>query len=142
MWRSSKTALCYVLIALFCALFAWVYEHFSHGVWSFSMVFAFVYPLLLGALPALLLGVSPAGAGLWRAGIAALTVGSLLRGALEIYGTGHHLTWVYGALGAGLCAAGELHFIFDVLRVSRYNKAKGNLHAKEENIHAYPDDQP
>lgn len=110
MWPSSETlrrkALVYVLLSLFCALFAAVYEHFGHGVWSYYMAFASVIPLAGGALPALLLSdLSPVAAALWRAGLAAWTVGSLFCGALEIYGTSHALTVVYPALGALLCAA-------------------------------------
>lgn len=110
MWPSSdpfrRKAVAYVLISLLCALFAAVYEMFSHGVWSYSMVFAFAFPLAGGALPVLLLrDPSPAAAALWRAGLAAWTVGSIFRGALEIYGTTHALTLVYPAAGALLCAA-------------------------------------
>ena len=51
-----KTALVYLLLSLFCVLFGAVYELFSHGVYSFSMIYAFVFPLAGGALPFLLLG--------------------------------------------------------------------------------------
>ena len=99
-------ALNYVVLSLFCAVFAAVYEYFGHGVWSYHMVFAFLIPLAGGALPLLLLAeLSPAAAALWRAGLAAWTVGSLFRGALEIYGTSHALTIVYPILGASLCMA-------------------------------------
>ena len=87
------------------------------------MVFAFAYPLAGGALCSLLIGqANPAGAVSWRSGIAALTIGSLFRGALEIYGTTHRLAKVYIIAGAALCAIGAIQFMFDVLRVSRYNK--------------------
>ncbi|MBQ9197044.1 MAG: hypothetical protein IJ157_07345 [Clostridia bacterium] len=127
MWPSSdpvrRRAIWYTAAALFCALFAWVYEQFSHGVWSYAMVFAFAYPLSGGTLCCLLINRErPAGAALWRAGIATLTVGSLFRGALEIYGTSHRLTVVYPIAGTALCAAGAMYFLFDVLHVSRYNK--------------------
>lgn len=71
------------------------------------MVFAFAYPLAGGLMPVLAMKgpARPAVACLWRAGLAALTVGSLFRGALEIFGTGHPLTAVYVLLGVGLCAA-------------------------------------
>lgn len=110
MWPSSdpvrKKTLNYVILALFCAVFAAVYEYFGHGVWSYHMVFAFLIPLAGGALPLLLLAqLSPAAAALWRAGLAAWTVGSLYIGALEIYGTTHALTVVYPILGASLCMA-------------------------------------
>ena len=109
--------------AKFCALFAWIYEHYSHGVWSYPMVFAFIYPLAGGALCSLVIGkANPPGAVFWRSGIAALTVGSLFRGALEIYGTTHRLTALYTFAGIALCAVGAIQFVFDVLHVSGYNK--------------------
>ncbi len=102
-----RAALGYLLIAVFVALFGAVYEIFSHGVYSFFMLYAFAFPLVLGALPSLLLGLArrtvPAPArGLWRAAIAALTVGSLVSGALEIFGTQNPLTVIYWLLGAAL----------------------------------------
>ncbi len=132
--KPANAALIYVVAALACALFSAVYEHFSHGVWSYAMVYAFLYPLADGALPALLLGGRRcAGAGFWRAGVAALTVGSLFRGALEIYGTSHPLTVVYTILGAGLCGLGLIQFLFDSVRFSRYNKNTKDLRIKEGN---------
>ena len=104
-------------LSLFCALFAGIYERFSHGVWSFSMVFAFAWPLAGGALPALVMAVRrcpaprPAARWLWRAGLATLAVGSLFRGALEIYGTSNRLTAVYPIVGFSLCAAAALRHI-------------------------------
>lgn len=108
-----KKTLNYVALSLFCAVFAAVYEYFGHGVWSYPMVFAFLIPLTGGALPLLLRAeLTPAAAALWRAGLAAWTVGSLFRGTLEIYGTTHAWTIVYPILGAALCIAalaGQLH---------------------------------
>ena len=105
----SRTARNYVLIALGIALFGAVYEHFSFGVYSYYMIYAFAVPLVLGALPALLLACSkkpPAFAGaarkLWRDGIAVLTVGSLFTGVIEIYGTDSGWSLVYAVAGAAL----------------------------------------
>ena len=103
----------YLLSALLCALFGAVYELFSHGVWSCFMICAFAFPLLLGAIPFFLLrkrGKSFPGraADLIHAGVAALTVGSILQGALEIYGTSNPLTLAHWAVGGALTAAGWL----------------------------------
>ncbi|MBQ7455521.1 MAG: hypothetical protein IJS53_03685 [Clostridia bacterium] len=109
MWAFfEKTTRAYVFSALFCGVFALVYEAFGHGVWSFFMVFAWIFPLGFGALPLLMLRRCPPAPArwLWRAGIATLTVGSLLQGALEIYGTSHPLASVYPVAGVALCAAG------------------------------------
>lgn len=98
----------YLLSALGCAAFGAVYEVFSHGVWSGYMVYAFVFPLTLGTLPFLhtVMRRRPM-PGLWalrlhHAGVAALTVGSIMEGVLAIYGTTNRLTAVYWIVGTAL----------------------------------------
>ena len=97
---------------LFCVLFGAVYEAFSHGVYSYGMIYAFVFPLVLGVLPLLLISMlrgprpNRFANGAYHAGIAALTVGSLVSGALEIYGTTNLLTLVYWIAGAALVLLG------------------------------------
>ena len=94
-------------------LFSSVYEAFSHQVYSACMLYAFLFPLLGGLLPCLILSaVSPrfrpdgVSRRLHGAGIAALTAGSLFRGALEIYGTTSRLGAVYWIAGGLLVLAG------------------------------------
>ena len=103
----------YLLSAVLCALFGAVYELFSHEVWSCFMIGAFALPLLLGAIPFFLLRMRGKpfpgrAAELVHAGVAALTVGSILQGALEIYGTSNPLTAVYWAAGGALVSVGWL----------------------------------
>ena len=103
----------YLLSALGCAIFGEVYELFSHEVWSCFMIGAFALPLLLGAVPFFLMqkrGKPFPGraAELVHAGVAALTVGSILQGALEIYGTSNPLTAAYWVAGGTLTATGWL----------------------------------
>ena len=103
----------YLLSTVGCAIFGAVYELFSHEVWSCFMICAFAIPLLLGALPFFLLrmrGKPFPGktAELVHAGVAALTVGSILQGVLEIYGTSNPLTAVYWTAGGVLVSAGWL----------------------------------
>ena len=108
----AKAALAHLFAAALCALFGAVYECFSHGVYSYYMIYAFAVPLMLGALPLLLLAVfggpfpERRALWLWNAGIATLTVGCVFRGVLDIYGTTHRLTVVYPIVGVGLLAAG------------------------------------
>lgn len=109
--KGAKTAFIYLLIAVFCALFGGVYERFSHGVYSYDMLYAFAYPLVGGAVPFLALGLLGRWPGslariLYHCGIATLTVGSIIRGVLEIYGTTNALTVWYAAVGAALTFAG------------------------------------
>ncbi len=104
----SAGALRYLRAAALTALAGAVYEYFSFGVWSFFMVYAFAFPLLLGALPMARLArrgrseMPAAARSLLAAGIATLTVGSLMTGALEIYGTTNPLTLLYWPVGGAL----------------------------------------
>ena len=101
-----KTAYVYLLISLFCALFGAVYELFSHEVYSFYMIYAFVFPLVGGVLPFLLMAMgklfinsSAVSCNLYHAGIATLTIGSILTGIVEIYGTTNTLIRIYWMAG-------------------------------------------
>ena len=98
----------YWTFSLVTAVFGLVYEHFSHGVTSYYMLFAFLIPLSAGI--ARLLPIFRGRDGLfWSCGTLTLTVGSLLRGALDIYGTTSRLCGIYWILGGGFLtlAVGE-----------------------------------
>lgn len=96
-----RTSLIYIAVSAFTALFGAVYEHYSHGVVSLTMVFAFVPPLILGALTSLVLHFMPdfrvlgVSRQLWRLGVASLAVGMIFNGIIEIYGTDSPLTKYY-----------------------------------------------
>ena len=103
----------YVLAAVNVAVFSAIYEHFSFGVYSPFMIFAFVVPLLMGGLVFLLLGRALKKTGtsvpalvckFWHAAVATLTVGFLFRGVLDIYGTSSSLGAVYWIASAMLAA--------------------------------------
>ena len=107
----------YLAASVFCALFGAVYELFSHGVFSYWMIYAFFFPLLLGAIPSfLLLRRGKAFPGMAAAdcidgGIAWLTVGSIVQGVLESYGTTNPLVKAFWLIGAGLLLIGWLQAI-------------------------------
>ena len=107
-----KLLLIDLFASLFCVLFGAVYECFGHGVYSYGMLYAFVFPLVLGVLPLLLIAMLRAPypnrfvRSVCHAGIATLTVGSLVSGALEIYGTTNPLTLIYWIVGGALYALG------------------------------------
>ena len=104
MW--ARTVRRYLLAALGAAVFAAVYEAFSHGVISGWMVCLPLWPLLLGALPfAVLRGWSEWSRALWHAAVATLTAGRLVRGVLAIYGTTNEATAVFSIAGSVLMAA-------------------------------------
>ena len=100
--------------ALFLALFGAVYEHFSFGVYSVFMVYAFVFPLLAGLL--LLLAAmgrrrpSQRTLFLLHACTAALAVGSIAAGIIRISGRENLLLLVYPLLGAALGIAAGISF--------------------------------
>ena len=110
---AAKTSFVYLLISLFCALFGAVYERFSHGVYSFYMIYAFAFSLAGGTLPFFVLHLLRTGRypgalarNLYHSGIATLTVGSIVRGVLEIYGTTNVLAGYYWIAGGALWLAG------------------------------------
>ncbi len=121
----------YFVFALAVLAFGAIYEHFSFGVYSPYMIYAFVYPLVLGVLPYTLLaraGRMPesraAGMTLWGFGIVTLTVGSIVTGVIDIYGTTNALTRFYPAVGILLLVAGaalvpKTELKEDVLREER-----------------------
>ncbi|MBR0161165.1 MAG: hypothetical protein IJQ02_07810 [Oscillospiraceae bacterium] len=112
--RSLHVIGVYLLETVCCALFGAVYERFSHGVYSYFMLYAFAFPLILGVIPSFLMDKAgaffpgKAAADCLHAGILALTVGSIMQGVLEIYGTTNPLNAVYWAVGAACLAAGCL----------------------------------
>lgn len=116
--KYAKTALVYLLISIFCALFGAVYEIFSYGVYSYYMIYAFAFPLVGGVLPALsfcLLGIKkhPGAAAryLYHCGVATFTVGSIIQGVLEIYGTTNDLIWWYWLVGIALVTLAVLVYL-------------------------------
>ena len=96
----------YLIASLLLAAAGAVYEFFSHGVYSNHMIYAFAYPLVMGCLPYLadsrgiIKKAGPVGETLLLAAIATLSIGSVIKGVLEIYGTTSFLTGVYPVLGA------------------------------------------
>jgi len=105
---ASRTSLIYLIVSLFCALFGAAYEMFSHEVYSYYMIYAFVFPLVGGTLLFQIFAVIGLkryphyfACKLYHSGIAALTVGSIVRGVLDIYGTTNALAnyyWIFGGL--------------------------------------------
>ena len=102
----------YLAVTVLVAVFGIVYEHYSFGVYSNWMIYAFAFPLILGFVPALLYAtvwhqsiVPMLSRKMWHAGIAVWTVGSLFTGVITIYGTDSVWSFVYAVAGAALLAA-------------------------------------
>lgn len=127
----AKTAYTYVLLAIFCALFGGIYERFSHGVYSFFMIYAFAFPLVGGALPFFTIFLTKsniypytAARNFYHSGIATLTVGSILLGVLDIYGTTNSLMLFYWIAGVSLTVLGVI--IYGLQTVIRKTPEKSN----------------
>ena len=113
-----KIVLEYLILTLFFSLFGAIYEVFSHGVYSYRMIYAFGYPLILGLVPVLIMHFSrikklpgTLSGQLYRCGIYTLTIGSVVKGVLEIYGTTSRLSDLYTPAGFLLILAGFLLFL-------------------------------
>ena len=110
--RLQKHLIVSIIASLFCALFAGVYEAFSFGVYSYFMLFAFGFPLLCCSLPYSIIIFKnkniPASLALrlWNSGIATFTVGSIIQGIIEIYGTTNHFIIIYAITGVIFCISG------------------------------------
>ena len=127
--KSLQTALIYLLISIFCALFGAVYEIYSHEVYSFYMIYAFAFPLVCGALPFTALALLHSRKypcsivrNLVHSGISALTVGSIVRGVLEIYGTTNHLSNYYWPIGIILYLFGAVGYVLQFIFRIKCNK--------------------
>lgn len=106
MTKQLKKDLLYNIIgSVLLALFGAVYEVFSHGVYSYYMIYAFAIPLVMGVLPYAILLLKDKNPNnrflkLWNTAIATLSVGSIFAGVLAIYGTTNSLIIVYPVVGA------------------------------------------
>ena len=102
-WGALSAA--FLAVTIFTALFGAVYELFGHGVYSYFMLYAFAFPLILGVVPYVFCLIRKVtrfhrlAIRSWNAGIITLTVGSLFQGVLEIYGTTNSLAVIYQIAG-------------------------------------------
>ncbi len=114
----KKQTKVYVIISILLAIFGFVYECFSHEVYSNYMIFAFLFPLILGMLPSILFAFSilkklpnRPSLNLYNAGIATITVYSVIRGILEIYGTTNSLINYYIYISIFLIVVGLIFYL-------------------------------
>lgn len=115
--QNFKAVRVYFIITLFCVIFGIIYEHFSHGVYSVFMIFMFLIPLLGGILPFAVLALMKivpypdrVSFNLWNSGVATLTVGSCVKGVLDIYGTTSDFVIFYPTVGFLFILAGIVTF--------------------------------
>ena len=101
----------------FLAFFGAVYEAFSHGVYSYFMIYAFAISLVMGVIPCTMLLLwekqpSIPFLRLWSAAIAVLSTGCAFQGVLEIYGTTNQLVIAYPIAGGLLLTAALACILF------------------------------
>ena len=105
----------------FLVLFGAIYEVYSHGVYSYFMMYAFVVPFVMGVIPYLFIGLfakilpSELSKNLWNYGIVTLSLGSVMRGVLDIYGTDNFTVYPFLA-GVPLAVAGLVAYIFKIAK--------------------------
>lgn len=101
--------------ALFCALFGMIYEVFSHEVYSYYMIYAFMFPLGAGAaLLIMSMRKKPPQRkflNVFNAASATLALGSIATGVVRIYGSSNSLLKVYPAAGALILLLAVFFFI-------------------------------
>ena len=104
-----KNTTIWLAISLFALIFGLVYELFSFGVISLSMILMFLYPLILGAIPSYFLEKNNKTLHrLYVDGVIVLTIRSLIYGILEIYGTTTIYTKYYLLTGISLLIMGVI----------------------------------
>ena len=114
--NTHKTVKIYGFTTLFCIAFNYIYSLFGHGVSSPFMSYAFAFSLVLGVGGFIALGRlnvnNRIAFNLYNAGIATLTVGSLLRGIIDIAGADTIYPVYYFVVGTVLVAVGGLMYFY------------------------------
>ena len=96
----------YIIVTLICILFAIIYESFSHGVISNFMIYAFMIPLVFGVVVSYVsyyLKIKKLPTEIenktYNVAVATFTIGSIIEGVLQIYGTTNSKVYVYLVIG-------------------------------------------
>ena len=97
------------MFAVFCIVFGAVYEAFSFGVFSYFMIYAFVFPLTAGIIYLIMymkkVQASRIFLNLLNSASVTAALGSLAAGVVEIYGTENRLLGIYPIVAGVLLAA-------------------------------------
>lgn len=113
----EKLVFTYLIITLVCAGFGAVYEFFSHGVYSYYMLYAFMIPFLGGTVYfyCILYFRSKIPRCIARRfqhfGLLTVTVGCMVCGILEIYGTTNYLVNIYFIVGGMFLVIGNFIYL-------------------------------
>ena len=98
----KKNARIYIFITMFVFIFSYIYEIFSHDVYSLYMMLSPLIPLILGVLVNYILyfintnlKISNLNSNIHNSIVIALTLYCILNGVLEIFGTTNSLVYLY-----------------------------------------------
>ena len=101
----KKQLIINIIFTIFILIFGLIYEYFSHGVYSKFMQFAFLIPCVLGVLIRIILlitkkSINSKSLDLLDCANVTITLGCILKGILNIYGTTNSLLLVFVVLGS------------------------------------------
>lgn len=122
-----KSFISYILTSFFLFIFQLIYHQYSHGIISNKLQYVWLYPLIL-LIVCLILDFlidvwnHRLALNLINSGIAALVVGSMLTGVLDIAGSDSPFLFIYNYVGFGLVIIGFL-----LLFIRLPQKTKGQL---------------
>ena len=122
---TRKKTIFYLSFTIFCVLFGTIYEYFSHGVYTFFMIASFLIPLVLGLIPYGILYMinkelkSNICTDLYDYSVIILTIGSIVKGILVIFGTSNYLTYVYLYVGISLLLLSIICNIIDNIKLKK-----------------------
>ncbi len=122
---TRKKTIFYLSFTIFCVLFGTIYEYFSHGVYTFFMIASFLIPLVLGLIPYGILYMinkelkSNIFTDLYDYSVIILTIGSIVKGILVIFGTSNYLTYVYLYVGISLLLLSIICNIIDNIKLKK-----------------------
>jgi len=123
--NTKTTVRNYVLTSLFCVAFNYVYSLFGHGISSPFMSYAFVFSLVLGVGGFSVFGWlnldNRIAFNLYNAGIATLTVGSILQGIIDIAGADTTYPIYYFFVGTIFVAIGGLMYFSQWIQTNLLN---------------------
>ena len=134
-WKSTKIVSVYLSVSILCIAVNKIYATFGHGVSSDTMTWMFVYPLVGGLLFFLLRGSmifrSRRSSGyrgflnIYNTGIAMLTVGSFLKGIMDIAGTSSKYVMIYYLIGWCCIACSSILIL--MLRMVQKNRKSHDI---------------
>ena len=121
--NTKTTIKIYGFTTIFCIAFNYIYSLFSHGVSSPFMSYAFVFSLVLGVVGFLVFGKlnldNRIAFNLYNAGIATLTVGSILRGVIDIAGADTTYPVYYFFVGTVFVAIGGFMYFYKWIQTNQ-----------------------